>query len=108
MLCDYVNATIGFRALGKLTDKSPKSLMRMLGPHGNPQARDLLEIIGCLQEREGLHLKVQAGPVGGTMAPRPTTRTRGGTVSGLLLSLPPVRGLAGMDNPGCNGDACEI
>ena len=60
VLRDYVNATIGFRELGRLTDKSPKSLMRMLGPHGNPQARNLLGIIGCLQEREGLHLKVQA------------------------------------------------
>ena len=34
--------------------------MRMLGPNGNPQARNLFEIIGCLQEREGLHLKVRA------------------------------------------------
>ena len=60
MLRDYINATIGFRKLGGLTDKSPKSLMRMLGPHGNPQARYLFEIIGCLQEREGLHLEVRA------------------------------------------------
>ena len=60
VLRDYINATIGFRELGGLIDKSPKSLMRMLGPHGNPQARNLLEIISCLQEREGLHLKVQA------------------------------------------------
>ena len=27
---------------------------------GNPQARNLFEIIACLQEREGLHLEVQA------------------------------------------------
>ncbi len=60
VLRDYVNATIGFRELGGLTDKSPKSLMRMLGPQGNPQARNLFEIIGCLQEFEGLRLKVQA------------------------------------------------
>ena len=60
VLRDYINATIGFRELGGLTDKSPKSLMRMLGPDGNPQARNLFEIIGCLQEREGLQLKVQA------------------------------------------------
>ena len=60
VLRDYVNATIGFRELGGLTDKSPKSLMRMLGPQGNPQARNLFEIIGRLQEFEGLHLKVQA------------------------------------------------
>ena len=60
VLRDYVNATMGFRELGSLTEKSPKSLMRMLGPQGNPQARNLFEIIGCLQQREGLHLKVQA------------------------------------------------
>ena len=59
VLRDYINATIGFQELGGLTDKSPKSLMRMLGPSGNPQARNLFEIIGCLQKREGLHLKVQ-------------------------------------------------
>ena len=59
-LRDYVNATIGFRELGGITLKSPKSLMRMLGPRGNPQARNLFEIIRCLQERDGLRLEVQA------------------------------------------------
>ncbi|MDE0705895.1 MAG: transcriptional regulator [Rhodospirillaceae bacterium] len=59
VLRDFVNATLGFRELGELTDKSPKSLMRMLGPDGNPQARNLFEIIGCLQEREGLRLTVR-------------------------------------------------
>ena len=60
VLRDYINATIGFRELGEVTDKSSKSLMRMLGPHGNPQARNLFEIIGRLQERDGLQLKVKA------------------------------------------------
>ena len=60
VLRDYINATIGFRELGGLTEKSPKSLMRMFGPNGNPQARNLFEVIGCLQECEGLHLKVHA------------------------------------------------
>lgn len=60
LLRDYINATIGFQELGGLTEKSPKSLMRMFGPNGNPQARNLFEIIGCLQKCEGLHLKVQA------------------------------------------------
>ena len=60
VLRDYINATIGFQELGGLTEKSPKSLMRMFGPNGNPQARNLFEVIGRLQEREGLHLKVQA------------------------------------------------
>lgn len=60
MLRDYINATIGFRELGGLTGRPPKSLMRMFGPAGNPQARNLFEIIGCLQKREGLHLEVRA------------------------------------------------
>ena len=60
VLRDYINATIGFRELGGLTAKSPKSLMRMFGPNGNPQARNLFEVIGCLQKREGVHFKVQA------------------------------------------------
>ena len=60
VLRDYINATIGFPELGVMTDKSPKSLMRMFGPNGNPQARNLFEIIGYLQELEGLHFRVQA------------------------------------------------
>ena len=60
VLRDYINATIGFDELGSLTHKSPKSLMRMFGPTGNPQARNLFEIIGYLQKREGLHLEVHA------------------------------------------------
>ena len=34
LLRDYVNATIGFGELGGLTDKSPRSLMRMLSSTG--------------------------------------------------------------------------
>ncbi len=60
VLRDYINATIGFEALGSLTDKSTKNLMRMFGPKGNPQARNLFEIIGYLQQREGLHFEVRA------------------------------------------------
>ena len=59
VLRDFINATVGFQELAGLTAKSPKSLMRMFGPNGNPQARNLFEVIGCLQEREGIHLKVQ-------------------------------------------------
>lgn len=68
LLRDYINATIGFGELGGLTAKSPKSLMRMLSQNGNPQARNLFEIIGCLQDREGVHLEVQAVKVTGNVA----------------------------------------
>ena len=60
VLRDYINATIGFDKLAKLMAKSPKSLMRMLGPRGNPQARNLFEIIDQLQKSEGLQFKVEA------------------------------------------------
>ena len=59
-LRDFINATVGFETLGDLTGKSPKSLMRMFGPNGNPQARNLFDVIACLQEREGLRFEVRA------------------------------------------------
>ena len=59
ILRDYINATIGFTKLGTLTNKSSKSLMRMLSDTGNPQAKNLLEIIARLQKIEGVELDVQ-------------------------------------------------
>ncbi len=60
VLRDYINATIGFEALGDLTDKSPKSLMRMFGPIGDPQARNVFEIIGHVENRDGVHFELRA------------------------------------------------
>ena len=60
VLRDYINATVGFQKLGELTAKSPKSLMRMFSPKGNPRAENLFEIVACLQEREGLRLEVRS------------------------------------------------
>ena len=58
VLRDYINATIGFEELGSLTNKSSKSLMRMFGPNGNPQARNLFHIISCIQQHQGVQLEV--------------------------------------------------
>ncbi len=58
ILRDYINATIGFDALSQLTDRPSKSLMRMLGPNGNPRARNLLEVIAQLQAAEGLRFEL--------------------------------------------------
>ena len=58
ILRDYINATIGFEELSRLTRRPAKSLMRMLGPKGNPQARNLFEVIGHLQRIEGLHFEL--------------------------------------------------
>jgi hypothetical protein len=61
ILRDYINATIGFAELGAATHRSSKSLMRMLGPNGNPQAANLFEILAYLQNKEGVHLELRCG-----------------------------------------------
>ncbi len=59
-LREYVNGTIGFLQLGEALGRSPKSLMRMLSPTGNPQARNLFEMVAYLQKVEGAVLEVRA------------------------------------------------
>jgi DNA-binding phage protein len=60
VLREYVNGTIGFPRLGAALGRSPKSLMRMLSPAGNPQARNLFEMVAYLQKVEGTVLEVRA------------------------------------------------
>ena len=62
ILRDYIKATIGFEKLGEATATPPKSLIRMFGPRGNPQARNLFSVLGYLQRRAGMELHVTAGP----------------------------------------------
>ena len=63
VLRDYINATIGFEELSQAFEKSSKSLMRMFGPKGNPQASNLFAVIQYLQEQEGIYLEVKARKV---------------------------------------------
>lgn len=56
VLRDYINATIEFEELSQVFDKSSKSLMRMFGPKGNPQASNLFAVIHHLQEQEDIYL----------------------------------------------------
>ena len=60
VLREYINGTVGFVALGRALAKSPKSLMRMLSAEGNPQARNLFEMVAYLQKLEGTVLEVHA------------------------------------------------
>ena len=62
ILRDYIKATVGFEKLGAETGSSPKSLIRMFGPGGNPQARNLFAVISHLQRHAGLTLQVIAQP----------------------------------------------
>ena len=55
---DYIKVTVGFEKLGQATDTPPKSLIRMFGPRGNPQARNLFSVIGYLQKQAGVQLHV--------------------------------------------------
>jgi DNA-binding phage protein len=59
ILRDFINATVGFTKLSDDTHRSAKSLMRMLSPRGNPQARNLFEIVAYLQQAEGVRFEVR-------------------------------------------------
>lgn len=58
ILRDYIKATVGFEKLGEATGTQAKSLIRMFGPRGNPQARNLFSVIGYLQQHAGIELRV--------------------------------------------------
>jgi hypothetical protein len=58
VLRTYINGTLGFIRLGEALGRSPKTLMRMLGPKGNPQIRNFFDIVAYLQKAEGTVLEV--------------------------------------------------
>lgn len=58
VLGKYINGTIGFVQLGADLGRSPKVLMRMFSPTGNPQAKNLFEIVAYLQKAEGIVMEV--------------------------------------------------
>lgn len=59
ILRDYINATVGFTELSEATHIPSKSLMRMLGPTGNPRADNLFEVVSFLQHREGVRFQLR-------------------------------------------------
>lgn len=58
VLRKYINGTVGFIKLGEDLGRSPKVLMRMFSAKGNPQAKNLFEIVAYLQKVEGTVLEV--------------------------------------------------
>lgn len=58
VLRKYINGTVGFVKLGADLGRSPKVLMRMFSSTGNPQAKNLFEIVAYLQKIEGTVLEV--------------------------------------------------
>ena len=65
ILRDYIKASVGFEKLGEATNTPAKSLIRMFGPRGNPQARNLFGVIGYLQKQAGVELHVAEGALSG-------------------------------------------
>jgi DNA-binding phage protein len=62
VLRDYINSTVGFEKLAEATGTPTKSLMRMFGPRGNPQANNLFSVISYLQKQGRLNLQVSVKP----------------------------------------------
>jgi hypothetical protein len=60
ILRDYIKATVGFEKLALATDTPAKSLIRMFGPRGNPQARNLFGVIMYLQKQAKVELRVKS------------------------------------------------
>ena len=56
---DCINATVGFPALSKETHIPEKSLMRMVGPHGNPTANNLFAMVTALQHQTHVETHVE-------------------------------------------------
>jgi DNA-binding phage protein len=77
ILRDFINATVGFTKLSDATHRSAKSLMRMLGPSGNPQARNLFEIVAYLQRSEGIRFEVRSARAKLRSKRRPAETGRG-------------------------------
>ena len=59
LLRDYINGTVGFKALSEATRTPSKSLMRMFSEKGNPQARSLFAVISQLQALSGVRLELK-------------------------------------------------
>ena len=84
ILRDFINATVGFTKLSDATHRSAKSLMRMLGPSGNPQARNLFEIVAYLQHAEGVRFEVRPARAASRTKKRPSPQGRKRTASAAM------------------------
>jgi DNA-binding phage protein len=62
ILRELVNSTVGFEELALETSKPSKSLHRMLSAKGNPTMDNLTSILGVLQKKLKLSLKVETVP----------------------------------------------
>jgi DNA-binding phage protein len=83
LLRDYINATVGFPKLAARTKIHVKTLHQMLGPNGNPTARNLFDIVAYLQHAEGVRFEVRPthAALRAKRGPVPRGTKRAGAVS---------------------------
>jgi hypothetical protein len=62
ILRNYINATVGFQELARMTNISSPSLQRMFGPRGNPRAENLFGVLVRLQQQEGVDIELRVRP----------------------------------------------
>jgi DNA-binding phage protein len=74
LLRDFINATVGFTALGEATGRNPKSLMRMFSPAGNPSLDMLSDVLRELARREGYTIRVEQPNSQSTRGSAPRSR----------------------------------
>jgi DNA-binding phage protein len=76
LLRDFINATLGFPALGSAIGRHPKSLMRMFSPKGNPSLDALAAVLKEIARREGYIVKIEQSTPLRRPAARGAARTR--------------------------------
>lgn len=62
LLRDFTNATVGFERLSARMGLPVKSVMRMFGKRGNPQAGNLTRAVVVLRDEADLAVRVEAKP----------------------------------------------
>ncbi|HXA23723.1 MAG TPA: transcriptional regulator [Acetobacteraceae bacterium] len=62
LMRDCINGTVGFDALSTATQLPVKSLMRMVGPRGNPTLQHFVRVIHHLQAAAGVSSRVEVAP----------------------------------------------
>ena len=56
----YIKSTTGYESIAAELGVHPKSLVRMLGPDGNPRASNLVTLLAQSLRRENIRLDVKA------------------------------------------------
>lgn len=68
----YIKTASGYKRFAELTGIHPKSLVRMLGPEGNPRASNLTTLLAKALQQEGIRFQVTTTPQAANSPPAAT------------------------------------